>query len=206
MTLAKEALRKQIKTFEGELVGSIQEKERQFRYTWVRGKARFENDIRLQHKTYRTGLLPYLLHSRVLVVLTAPLIYMVFFPFALLDIFVSIYQTVCFPVYGIPKVKRADHIVFDRGHLAYLNLLERLNCIYCSYANGVCSYAREIAGRTEQHWCPIKHAQRLHSPHSRYQHFVDYGDASTYRRDLETVRQDFSDVPPKSAGCSSRQA
>ena len=36
-----------------------------------------------------------------------------------------------------------------------------INCIYRSYANGLCSYVTEVAARTEQHWCPIKHARRL---------------------------------------------
>jgi hypothetical protein len=94
------------------------------------------------------------------VVLTAPVIYAVIVPLVLLDLFVTIYQRVCFPVYGIPKVNRGDYLIFDRHHLAYLNALEKLNCAYCSYANGLIAYVREIAGRTEQYWCPIKHARR----------------------------------------------
>ena len=112
-----------------------------------------------------------------------------------LDLFVTVYQAVCFPIYGIPKVDRKACIVFDRGRLGYLNSLERLNCIYCSYAIGICAYVTEIAARTEQHWCPIKHAKRLLAPHSRYQHFLDYGDAERYRREIQEVRSDFSDVP-----------
>jgi hypothetical protein len=47
------------------------------------------------------------------------------------------------------------NISFDRRKLAYLNAIEKLNC---DYANGILTYAREIASRTEQFWCPIKHA------------------------------------------------
>lgn len=103
---------------------------------------------------------------------------------------------------------RADYIIFDRGQLIYLNVLERFNCFYCSYANRLIAYVREIAGRTEQHWCPIKHAQRLRSPHSRYPHFLGYGDANAYSCQIETVRCDFADVKkpapaaPLSAGVS----
>jgi hypothetical protein len=57
--------------------------------------------------------------------------------------------------------------VFDRYHLAYLNVLEKLNC---AYANGLIAYVREIAGRTEQYWCPIKHARRVIGAHSHYAH------------------------------------
>lgn len=183
-----------IKTLERELEDKLDEKEQVFRYRWLRGKTRFEDEILRQHRQLKVGLATYILHSRFLVAATAPLIYLCFFPFLLLDFFLSIYQLVCFSVYDIPKVRRSDYILFDRGHLAYLNLLERLNCAYCSYANGLCAYVTEIAARTEQHWCPIKHAQRLRSPHSRYQRFFDYGDAQRYHSELERVRSDFVDI------------
>jgi hypothetical protein len=120
-----------------------------------------------------------------LVVLTAPVIYSLIVPLVLLDLFVTIYQAICFPVYGIPKARRRDYLVFDRSHLAYLNMLEKLNCAYCSYANGLIAYVREIAGRTEQYWCPIKHARRVIGAHPRYALFEDYGDAEGYRKWLE---------------------
>jgi hypothetical protein len=194
LTPTTQDLLDRIKTLERELEDKLDEKERAFRYRWLRGKARFEDEILSQHRKLKVGLAAYVLDSRILAVLTAPLIYLCFIPFALLDLFLSIYQIVCFSVYGIPKVKRSDYIVFDRGRLVYLNLLERLNCAYCSYANGLCGYVTEIAARTEQHWCPIKHAQRLRAPHSRYQRFFDYGDAQRYHRELERIRSDFVDI------------
>lgn len=199
MSRTKEDLLKQISTLEDELQRVISEKEHEFRYTWSQGKARFEKEVLRQHAALRVGLFPYVLHSRTLVVLTSPLIYLMVIPFGLLDLFITTYQAACFPVYGVPKVARADYILFDRGHLAYLNVLERFNCFYCSYANGLIAYVREIAARTEQHWCPIKHAQRLRAPHSRYPHFLDYGDAATYSRQIETVRRDFADVNSSAA-------
>ena len=65
-------------------------------------------------------------------------------------------------------MRRRDYFVFDRHHLAYLNAIEKLNCAYCSYANGLVAYVREIAGRTEQFWCPIKHARRAIGAHAHY--------------------------------------
>jgi hypothetical protein len=109
----------------------------------------------------------------------------------------TIYQAVCFPIYGIPKARRADFILLDRRRLAYLNLIEKLNCEYCSYANGIFAYATEVAARTEQYWCPIKHALRMKGVHSRYQNFFDYGDAEGYRTRIEQVRRDFKDLEPK---------
>jgi hypothetical protein len=94
----------------------------------------------------------------------------------------------CFPVYGIPRVRRRDYLAFDRGQLAYLNAIEKLNCAYCSYANGLLAYVREIASRTEEYWCPIKHARRVLGVHPRYGRFVDYGDGDAYRHDLERLR------------------
>ena len=62
------------------------------------------------------------------------------------------------------QVKRSEYVIIDRNHLSYLNLIEAFNCVYCGYANGVIAYVREIASRTEQHWCPIKHALRIPTP------------------------------------------
>ena len=82
----------------------------------------------------------------------------------------------------------------DRRKLSYLNSIERWNCVYCEYVNGVLAYAQEITGRTEQYWCPIKHALRLRTMHRRYSHFLDHGDAEQYRQRIEQVRRDFDDL------------
>ena len=100
---------------------------------------------------------------------------------------------VCFPAYGIPKVRRADYFAFDRRHLAYLNAIERLNCEYCTYANGLIAYVREVVSRTEQYWCPIKHAMRVMGTHERYSGFEDYGDAHGYRSQQERHRQSLKE-------------
>ncbi len=136
----------------------------------------------------------YVLNARPAVVLTAPLIYVCVAPFLLLDFFLSLYQAVCFPVYGIPIVTRGHFFVFDRGKLKYLNLLERFNCLYCSYANGVLAYVAEIAARTEQHWCPIKHQRDPDSTHARYTRFLPYGDSQAYRERGADTRCDFTDL------------
>ena len=75
--------------------------------------------------------------------------------------------------------------MFNRAHLAYLNALEKLNCAYCSYANGLIDFVREVAARTERHWCPIKHARRVAAAHPYYVEFADYGDAEAYQRRIE---------------------
>jgi hypothetical protein len=100
-------------------------------------------------------------------------------------------------VYGIPRVRRREFIVFDRHYLAYLNAVQKAHCAYCSYANGVLAYVREIIARTEQYWCPIKHARRIEQPHERYHLFADYGDAEGYRRDLPALRSQWQTPHPE---------
>lgn len=163
-------------------------------YELRNGKVWFSREIKREHRRLKTSLVRYVLHSRILAVLTAPFIYAVIIPFVLLDLFVSVYQAVCFPVYGIPKAHRRNYIAIDRNKLRYLNAVEGFNCMYCSYGNGVLAYAVEIAGRTEQHWCPIKHARRVQNTHDRYSHFLPYGDARAYREEIEKVRCDFKDL------------
>ena len=151
------------------------------------GRIEFEKAVLKRHREMKTRLLRYIVGARPLIALTAPLIYLLIVPFALLDLFVSIYQLVCFPVYGIPRVRRRDYLIFDRRYLAYLNALEKLNCAYCSYANGVVGYVREIGSRTERFWCPIKHARKVVGAHPRYNEFAEYGDAESYREDAVKV-------------------
>lgn len=107
-----------------------------------------------------TKLHTYLLEAPLLNILTTPIIWSCLLPAAILDLVVSIYHGVCFPVNGIPKVKRSDYIIIDRHALPYLNLIEKINCEYCGYFNGLIAYVQEIAARTEQYWCPIRHARK----------------------------------------------
>jgi len=122
--------------------------------------------------------------------LISPVIYSLFIPFVLLDIWIWCYQATCFPIYKIAKVKRSEYIVRDRGSLKYLNWIERVNCNYCAYANGMVAYSREILSRTEQYFCPIKHKNTNFSgSHIRYDNFLNFGDAPGYRKGLETLRE-----------------
>ena len=85
----------------------------------------------------------------VLITMTAPAIYGLIIPVVFLDLFVSLYQFICFGVYKIPKVKRSKYISLDRKKLAHLNTVQKFNCLYCDYANGILAYVSEVAGRTE---------------------------------------------------------
>jgi hypothetical protein len=137
----------------------------------------------------RPGLWPFLMHGDAWTVLATPVTYSALVPFAVLDAWISLYQAICFRLWGLRPVRRRDYFVIDRHTLGYLNAIERLNCLFCSYANGLIGYVREITARTEQYWCPIKHARRVRHPHGRYASFVPYGDAERYDRDLPTLRR-----------------
>ena len=151
----------------------------------------------VEHRRLKISSWKHLRNTRWLVILSSPLIYLCVLPFLLLDASVALYQFVCFPIYGIPKVPRKDYLVFDRGVLAYLNTIEKVGCVYCSYANGLLALITEIASRTEQHFCPIKHAHRLETTPSRYGKYLPYGDAKAYRGEAEAVAQDYKDILPE---------
>ena len=179
------------------LQDELEEEYRKAREEWALRKAELAEELLHQQRRYKTGLFRFLLRSRLLVALTSPVIYLGWIPFLLMDLFVTVYQGICFPVYRIPKVRRADYLVFDRSDLPYLNAIEKFNCLYCSYGNGVAAYTREVAARTEQYWCPIKHARRIKAAHGHYPKFFDYGDAEVFRQGLNRIRRQYDDVAPK---------
>jgi len=183
-----------IQVLEQELITEIQNQQNTFTYEIKQKRILFEKQVTQQHKHHLQRLLNYLKKASIKNIITAPLIWLVLIPTVLLDIAVTLFQLICFPVYGIPKVKRADYIIFDRQYLNYLNIIEKINCAYCSYFNGIIAYIQEIAARTEQYWCPIKHARHISTLHSRYQHFLSYGDAKSYRQNKENVRKQFDDI------------
>jgi len=185
-----------IRELEADLEREVGAAQERWHYTVESGKVRFEAEVRRRHLRFKTSIRRYLRESYLPSILSAPVIYSVALPFMLLDVWVSLYQRVCFPIYGIARVRRADYIILDRSKLAYLNTIEKGNCEYCSYANGLIAYVREVAARTEQYWCPIKHAQRIRAPHSRYRHFVDYGDAEGYKRELPVLREALGEKKP----------
>lgn len=182
-------LLQRIRTLEEELEVQLALARAELQVRVEDGRIAFEDAVRQRHQKMKSQLLRYVLGARPLVLLSAPVIYSLIFPLALLDLFITVYQWLCFPVYGIAKVRRGDYLVFDRRYLGYLNALEKINCAYCSYANGLIAYVREIGARTEQYWCPIKHARKLAAAHPRYAEFVDYGDAEAWRNDSAELRR-----------------
>jgi hypothetical protein len=179
----------QIHALESDLEVEFARRRMELAFTVKKGVVRFEEHVLKRHRELKTRLSRYILGARPLLILATPIIYSLLIPFVLLDLFISVYQFVCFPLFGIPTVRRSDYMVIDRVHLSYLNVIEKINCAYCSYANGLIAYARDIASLTEQYWCPIKHARRVIAAHERYRSFIDYGDAESYHKELEALRR-----------------
>jgi hypothetical protein len=162
-------------------------------------RVHFEQALVEQHRRFKTGLFSYITQADLRNAISAPIIYSLIVPMLMLDVALTVYQWLCFPLYRIERVHRKDCWTYDRAHLAYLNALEKLNCAYCTYGNGLAAYFSEIASRTEQYWCPIKHAKRIRHAHSRYNHFVDYGDAEGFKAELQHLREQLQRMPSHGA-------
>jgi len=191
----EELIQKLIETqneIEEKLEELYESEKQQFQYQLQRGKVIFDNAVKELHKQQKIGVFKYLSKTKLSFLLSAPIIYGMVIPIALMDLSITIYQHICFRVYNVPLVTRSDYVVIDRQHLAYLNLIEKFNCLYCGYGNGVIAYVREIFSRTEQFWCPIKHAKPHHPQHARSETFFEYGDAEAYREQLAALRKDWT--------------
>lgn len=186
-----ERLRLTQKELEAEIDRLLQDRREHFHYNLRRGKVVFERNVRRLQRRQRIGLWNYLRKAPIAHILSSPVIYSLLGPLLLLDISISIYQHICFRIYGVPLVNRSEHIVIDRHRLPYLNAIESLNCMYCGYGNGLIAYTREVIARTEQYWCPIKHAQHRIHAHERTHMFVDYGDLESWRKNFKKIRHNW---------------
>ena len=181
----------QMKVIEKELNEIIHQQEIQFNYQLKGKKVEFESSIKEAHKKLKIGLIHWF-SKRPINLMTGPIIYSMIVPMLILDVCISFYQLTCFPIYKIKLVKRRDYMSFDRHHLHYLNWIEKFHCSYCAYGAGLLAYITEIVARTEQYFCPIKHARKVMGTHSRYIKFLDYGDAKNYQENLESFRKQLS--------------
>ena len=178
----------EIRRLENELEEAVKTHEVKFFYRIEGTKVRFEQAIRQAHQRFKIGIWKWLRDSELRNWITFPVIYAMIFPLLVLDISVSLYQVICFPLYRIPIVRRNLFIAVDRHQLSYLNAIEKLHCFYCGYASSLIAYSREIIACTEQYWCPIKHARKIIDPHRRYARFADFGEAENYQEYLLTMR------------------
>lgn len=192
-TRIKELL-EEIRLREEQVAEILKQQEEELLYRLDGTRVRFEKNVKQAHRRLKTGLLSWLRQSELRNVVTAPVIYLMIVPFVTVDVMLSIYQWLCFPLYRIERVHRRKYIVIDRHRLSYMNSIEKLNCVYCGYADGVLSYSREILSRTEQYWCPIKHARKVLDPHGRYAQFAEFGDAEGHQAHRDAMRIEVREI------------
>ena len=186
MTESIEQMIERLRHLESELEAAFAAKAGQYGLELKAGKPHFAPETKSRQRSHKRRV--DLFKTPWPILLTLPLIYGMVLPLALLDLSVTLYQLGCFTAWGIGRVRRRDYVVIDRQKLNYLNPVQKLNCVYCGYGNGVIAYAREITARTEQYWCPIKHALKVKGSHERYAAFLDYGDAEGFVKSAEAYR------------------
>jgi len=178
----------QITALEDDLRTALNEQQTSM-FFQIKGKrVEFEQSIKETHRRLKTNFFRWLVLNRPQNLITGPIIYSMIIPLLITDFFVTFFQWTCFPIYGIKRVRRSDYIVYDRLQLNYLNFIEKFHCTYCAYGNGMIAYVSEVIARTEQYFCPIKHARKILGTHSRYDRFLEYGDAVDYQKKLEEYR------------------
>ncbi|MBT8343423.1 MAG: hypothetical protein KJO45_01760 [Sulfurovum sp.] len=167
----------------------IDKQESHISYEIKNGYVTFEKEILTKQRENMQNLLSWFREVPLLHLLSSPVIYAMIIPAILLDIILFVFQQVIFRIYKFKFIKRSDYMIFDHHYLGYLNPIEKLNCLYCSYFNGLMLYASAIAGRTELYFCPIKHAKKIVSQHKYYEMFLSYGDEEEYQEKLKELRK-----------------
>lgn len=165
-----------------------------YHFTFVKWKIVFTNEARIANKRQKKSVFQSIFTAQVREILSIPFIYSMIIPAIFLDLFLIIYQNTAIRLYWIPLVKRSDYIVFDRKHLDYLNWIQKINCLYCSYVNWLFSYAVEVWWRTEKYWCPIKSASKIKWWHYWQQHFADYWDADWFKECFTSTKEYYEET------------
>ena len=178
-----------IAKLENQLVEEIREQEAEVHYKLEGTRVKFEDSVLEAHRRLKVAIIPWLRSSLLRNILSVPFIYAMIIPLAFMDLTITLYQHICFRLYNVARVRRGDYIVMDRHQLSYLNGIEKFNCFYCGYGNGVIGYSREVLARTEQYWCPIKHARKVVGTHRRYQKFMGFGDGENHQARVLEFRE-----------------
>lgn len=171
------------------LAEEIDKQESHISYQIKNGYVTFEKEVMAKQKENMQHLISWFREVPLIHLLSSPIIYAMIIPAVLLDIILFIYQQTIFRIYKFKMIKRSDYMFFDHQYLGYLNPIEKLNCLYCSYFNGLMLYASAIAGRTELYFCPIKHAKKVIAQHEFYDAFLSYGDEEEFQKKLKELRE-----------------
>lgn len=190
-------LYEEIKQKKDELFQEYEKLREKYDFKFIKWKIVFSEKKKDENKKFKIWIFKYLLGSEIRHIISIPFIYMMIIPAVILDIFLFVFQQTCFRLYGIPLVKRKEFLSTERKHLDYLNWIEKINCLYCSYVNWMFSYAVEVWGRTEKYWCPIKHAKKNNTFHNWQDHFADYWDGEGFKKAFNSNKEYFEEKPNK---------
>ena len=168
-----------------------------YSFTFVKWKIVFTREAREANKKKKISVFESIFSARVREVLSIPFIYSMIVPALFLDLFLFVYQNTAIRLYKIPLVKRSDYITFDRKELDYLNWIQKINCLYCSYVNWLFSYAVEVGWRTEKYWCPIKSAKKMKVSHDWQRYFADYGDPEWFKECFHSIDEYYKEKETK---------
>ena len=182
-------LLEEIEEIKVKLSEEIEKQEGHISYEIKDGYVRFEREVLARQRENMKNLLSWFREVPFMHLISSPIIYAMIIPAVLFDIVLFVYQQIIFRIYKFEFIKRSDYMHFDHQYLGYLNPIEKLNCLYCSYFNGLMLYGSAIAGRTELYFCPIKHAKKVVSQHMYYDQFLSYGDEEEYQKKLDELRE-----------------
>jgi len=179
----------EIEDLKEKLQAEIAQQEENIDYEIKNGYVRFENEVFSRQKENMKHLMVWFREIPLIQLFSAPIVYGMLLPALLLDLLLFVYTYVVGRVFKITFAHRKDYIVYDRHYLGYLNIVEKFNCLYCAYFNGLMQYSAAVAGRTELYFCPIKHAKKIAYTHHFYNDFFMYGDGDKYPKRLERLRE-----------------
>lgn len=72
-----------------------------------------------------------------------------------LTIVVLLYQWTLRPLFGLERVHWANHVRLDRHRIAGLSPIDKFNCEFCGYANGLCTMLNKELDHLSRHSAPI---------------------------------------------------
>jgi hypothetical protein len=90
------------------------------------------------------------------------MIYAMALPLLIIDVSCTVFHAIFFSIRGMPKTPRRNYVIIDYGRLKNLNWMQKTNCIYCDYANGLIAWAKAVINTTEVYSCAIKHGSGGH--------------------------------------------
>ena len=102
--------------------------------------------------------------------------YVCIIPLVVLDVFLWQFQHIYFRFHNIPQITRKEYVIIDRYELKGLYFWQKVNCVYCGYANGIVAFAKAIVNQMEIYSCAIKHVR---TPEGQ-EHHTNFYDRSKF--------------------------